>query len=668
MKNLSKTQKAIYYNESLHIFWGLLKRLRNIRNKMYRFYFVIIRRNIRRTVLKGNNETDSFQYILRKALGNFSTYNNININDKKLLISKADDIVDGYYNILGSGKVHLSPINWHQDFKSGFEWPKGKFYLKYKQVDLSNNADVKVPRELSRSHHLLYIGQAYLLTKNEKYTKEFISQIENWIDENPLMYSINWSCAMDVSIRAANWIFALNMFINSKMITEIFITKILCGLYEHGYFINRNLEKSYKISGNHYDADIAGLLIIGLLFKADIKGRQWFEFSKYALFNEIRTQVLPTGLCLDRSLNYNRLVTEFFSYSYFILVNNNYYIPPDIHYRIKSMFDFIESTTYIDGNIPNISDQDNGRYIPFGSVNKHRDASYLLAIATSFYNEPRYKSKSKITSDIFFLFGQKGVSDYNKVIDLPIKPSNCAFQDAGFFKIETNDVFLLITNGLSKYADNPFVGSSHMHADLLSFIIYKGQNELFIDPGTYVYTADQKMRNKFRSTPMHNTICIDNQSQFKMSSDNLFSFDSYADIEHIQWDVTIEKIIYMGKHNAYKWMIKDFLHTRIFDYNLETKKLAIVDKLEGQSDKVHNFKFYLHTNPKVKNEIINEKIVLKINKTKQAAIVFQDDKDGQIQILDSVCSNSYGNIQQNQKIEFSIHSKLPFKLVTIIEL
>ena len=65
-------------------------------------------------------------------------------------------------------------------------------------VDNSNNADVKVPRELSRSHHLLWLGQAYLLTKNEKYVNEFIFQIENWIDENPIMKSINWGCAMDV--------------------------------------------------------------------------------------------------------------------------------------------------------------------------------------------------------------------------------------------------------------------------------------------------------------------------------------------------------------------------------------------------------------------------------------------------------------------------------------
>jgi len=666
---LNKIKKAILYKEYSHIAWGIQKNFSKLSNRIRRFFLPSIIKKTTNRVSDLNCSKNNVQKHIYRILGDPTSFIEV-IKDIKNenIIQQADRIIASYYSILGSGETKLYPINWNIDFKSDYEWKPGKYYTNYTQVDLNNTADVKIPRELSRSHHFLILGQAYLLTNDEKYTEEFIKQIESWLAQNPFLKSINWCVAMDVAIRSSNWVLALNMFIRSDLITDNFLNKILVSLYQHGYYININLEKSYQGSGNHYDSDIAGLLVLGLLFIKDSEAENWFEFSKYALFQEIRNQILPSGLSADRSLNYNRLVTELFFYSFLFLIKSNYYIPPDIHYRMKSMFDFIESTAYPDGSIPNISDQDNGRYLPFGSINRHRDISYLMAIALAFYKDPKYKAKSQLTADTYFLLGQKGINDYKNVPKLPIHQKSCSFSDVGFFKFETPDVFLLINNGLSKYIDNPFVGSSHMHADLLSFVLYKKGIELFIDPGTYTYSSDYQKRNKFRSTLMHNTICIDNQSQFIISSKNLFSFDSAADIEHIEWKVTDESILYGGRHNAYHWMIKKFSHMRSFNFILKTKKLIILDKLEGESDQIHNIKFYLHTHPKVKNEIFNDNIVCKVDEIKQASVIFKDAKNGQIKISDSICSNSYGTLVKNQRIEFSINSTLPLELLTTIEL
>jgi hypothetical protein len=35
------------------------------------------------------------------------------------------------FDYLGSGLVEVHPIDWHSDFKTGFRWQQGKFYLKY---------------------------------------------------------------------------------------------------------------------------------------------------------------------------------------------------------------------------------------------------------------------------------------------------------------------------------------------------------------------------------------------------------------------------------------------------------------------------------------------------------------------------------------------------------
>lgn len=47
--------------------------------------------------------------------------------------------------------------------------------------------------------------------------------------------------------------------------------------------------------------------------------------------------------------------------------------------------------------------------------------------------------------------------------------------------------------------------------------------EIFIDPGTYVYNSNYEMRNKFRSTCMHNTVQIENEEQNLIDFDNLFA-------------------------------------------------------------------------------------------------------------------------------------------------
>ena len=124
----------------------------------------------------------------------------------------------GYITLLGSGDVELNPIDWHTDFKTGFKWSPGTFYKKYMQEDIDTDSDVKVPRELSRAHHLLKLGLAYRLTNDQKYADVCVAQMKNWIDENPLMYSINWGCTMDVAIRAVNWIWTLGLIYRLKRI------------------------------------------------------------------------------------------------------------------------------------------------------------------------------------------------------------------------------------------------------------------------------------------------------------------------------------------------------------------------------------------------------------------------------------------------------------------
>ena len=151
-----------------------------------------------------------------------------------------------------------------------------------------------MPRELSRSHHLLHVALAYNLTKREEFADFLITQIINWIDENPLMYSINWGCAMDVSIRAVNWIWCLGLLSDydwGKYDKEL--SQIEESLFQHGWFIFRNLEGSiFNYTNNHYISNLSGLIFLGQLFNSTRDGKKWLDYGRSSFYREIRIQII----------------------------------------------------------------------------------------------------------------------------------------------------------------------------------------------------------------------------------------------------------------------------------------------------------------------------------------------------------------------------------------
>ncbi|MEX2089422.1 MAG: hypothetical protein WEB62_06590, partial [Bacteroidota bacterium] len=70
------------------------------------------------------------------------------------ILAEAQDVLENRFETLGSGKVDLGAnINWHQDFKSGKEWPVRHLTVD-EILDLGNPSDIKVPWELSRFHQV----------------------------------------------------------------------------------------------------------------------------------------------------------------------------------------------------------------------------------------------------------------------------------------------------------------------------------------------------------------------------------------------------------------------------------------------------------------------------------------------------------------------------------
>lgn len=619
-------------------------------------------------IIKKINKVE-FENRLNFILGDYKSFSTLNTTKYEIdeIIDCANQSLRHEFDYLGSGKVNLDPINWHVDFKSGYTWGKGIFYKKYKLVDSSNNADVKVPWELSRCHHLLWLGQAYLLTNEDKYAKEIIYQINWWIDENPLMYSINWTCAMDVSIRATNWIYALNMVRNSKHATIGFYKKIYKSLFEHGWFIYNNLEKWYPYSANHYAANISGLLFLSQLFQTSSFGKKWYRFALNEYFLEVRLQVLPSGVHFERSISYHRLMTELFGYSFLLLLRIKEDVPIDIIFRIKSMFTFIDNYTKPNGLAPLIGDNDDGRFLPFvrRNFNDHR---YLLALSNYIFNqELKNTENTSFTSDVYLLIpNDYSVNSSKTTYSSSAKLSD--YRDAGFVIVSSSEFYLFFTNSsLSGYPSldrKKFI--THTHSDMMSFVFSIRDEDIFIDPGTYVYSASLEMRNYFRSTQMHNTASVNHLNHISISEKNYFLVNGFTEPDQISICNDSETFTVSSQK---RWIIDGVnLINHFRQLIVNNSSFSIVDEFILTEKEECVIQIYFHLALGVDSEIDKYSNTIKLTTLSGRILTmkFASEKPLDIKILKDNYSPSYGVLDFSKTIQVNIKTSSSIGLKTNI--
>jgi len=565
--------------------------------------------------------------------------------------------------LLGSGPMVIEPMRWNEDFIHNYTWINNRYYTKYKIVDLNETRDVKVPWDLSRCQHFLILAEAFRITKDIQYAEKILIQIEHWLDNNPYLYSVNWTSAMDVAIRASNWICSIGLICNHININNKLAARIFKSLHEHGAYIYNNLEKYFPYSGNHYASNIAGLILISTIFLDTKNGKTWFNFAKQELFQEIRTQVLSSGVHFEKSIGYHRLVTEFFLYSILHLKKIGEEIPGDIDERLKNMLLFILAYTKKDNSTPSIGDQDDGRFLPF-SLCRINDHTYLLGLGYHIYKDVRfeqYKSFGKLER---LFFGLKEVSS-NDCIQLSEKLV-LNFCDAGYAFIKDNSFYLAFTNlGPDKFSDSKSIGktSSHIHSDLLSFELTFNNTHFIVDPGSYVYTSNPKERNEFRSTAMHNTVCIDKENHHIYSSKNLFKVVNIGLPSKIVDLSNNNTIRLQSEHYAYNRLTDKVIHKRKIEYSRSTKTLLLTDFLLGKNK--HLAQWFFHFGYELTVELVNKNSVSVSDKNNEMIIKFDLDKIS-LFVEHSYISPSYGIKLPSKKLIAEYNGNFPVRLKTII--
>ena len=564
-----------------------------------------------------------------------------NTNIRENILKEAKQILEHKFDLLGSGEVDLGEkIKWNEDFKSGFIW-KNQFYKDIKIVDLNNNADVKVPWELSRFQHLFTLGKAYWITNDKKYYLECKKEIEDWIAENPIYMSVNWTCAMDVAIRAVNWIFFYWHFKDLIDNDKEFLNKFNNSLCNHGKFIYLNLEKGLGLANNHYLSDLVGLFYLGIYFN-ELKNnevKRWLDFSKKELEKEMFVQNNKDGSNYESSTSYHRLVTELMFFPMILGEKNKIKFSQEYKKRLEKMFEFLAKIIKPNGKIPMIGDVDNGRLIIFSNYSSWEvnDVRELLSLGGEYFNSFLLKSSGAIKKeDKLWIFNSLG-DEEEKYYKESVK-----FDDGGYYILRNNDIYCFIRCGELSCRGQ----GGHSHNDQLSFELNIGGEDFIVDTGTGVYTADKNMRNLFRSTRLQNTVYIEGHEQNSFEKNNLFEMREETFAKCIKFEDTY----FEGYHQGYLKKLNT-IHKRII--KLKDKSIKIEDFIVGLVGIV-----CLNLYPEVRIIEIENGIKL----IKNDIEIFLECSNKSLKIIESKFSNKYGNIEKNKRIEVEFREKGTIKV------
>jgi len=532
-------------------------------------------------------------------------------------IESANAICDHRINLFGGTFYVGKDIDWHRDVISGHRWPL-KFSSDIEIINLDDHSDVKYPWELNRFFHAVVLGEAYWLTEDEKYAREFVSQLRSWTGANPLSRGINWSCAMEVAIRAVNLIWSYCFFADSSTMTTSVHSLFFNLIISHGRFIRQNLENVSSIQGNHYIANLVGLLYIACFLPTTRLSRRWKSLAIKELRRAMGEQVNVDGTTFEASIPYHGFVAEMFFHAAFLLTRiaeAESVEDSDLTRRqrcadilgdeyvasLERMCEFIVAYIRPDGQSPQIGDNDDSRLVRFsGNRGVGVDHRHVLATSANFFGREDFRSVSGYgCEESIWLWGYCGVLPSIR----ESKSFSRAFNDGGFHIIRDGHDYLIV-----HCADLGTAGKgTHSHNDSLSFELCMDGLPFIIDPGSYAYSRDPQLRNHFRSTRAHNTIFIDHQEQNNFDPRDLFRLRPNSKSKVIEWKTDADSDVFAGECTVHARRGTDIVHRRRICFDKKTHEWEIRDTVSG--DGVHSLEWNFHAADGVKIHLQEGKIL-----------------------------------------------------------
>ena len=332
--------------------------------------------------------------------------------------------------------------------------------------------------QLNRMGFWTSMSQTYWHTGDEKYAKEWVFQLTDWVKKNPLDKDHDYAWrSIEAGIRGHQWTYIFQHFIDSPEFTPEFLITFLNCCHQHASY----LMTKYSAKSNWGLMEAEGMAFIAILFPEFKDAEKWKTEAIRRLNIEIDNQVYPDGHQRELAIGYHVGCIGWFDRTLDLARMNGMEdaFPESYRVTIEKMCEVPMKLGMPDGANTQFGDSWKG------SLGANWGSLKLWAAK---YDRPD------------FLY----VATEGKEGEKP-KETAFAYKESGLYSMRSgwdkNAVCLVLKCGPD--------GGGHSQPDNGTFELYAGGRHLMPDSGCYIYSGDPQNRNWFRQTKVHQTLTLD---------------------------------------------------------------------------------------------------------------------------------------------------------------
>lgn len=413
-------------------------------------------------------------------------------------------VLDGRCDVLGYRDLRVGhPPRWHTDPVHQRSAPL-RFWADIPYLD-PEIGDHKIVWEINRHQHWLTLGRAYWLTGEGRFREGFLAQVTDWIAKNPPLTGINWASMLELAFRTLSWTWAVEFFVEGPGTDQTpWLVDVLLALDRQLDHIARNLSV-YFSPNTHLTGEALALYGVSLAFPELSRSPARIELGRTILLREAGRQILNDGGHAERSPHYHRYSTDFYLLALLVARAAGDPAAVDLERAVRAQTRYLRVVADDRGRLPLIGDDDGGQLFAFGS--RPADASSTLNAAAAALDDPTLAIGPPARETLWILG-----SDHTAPVRAGTVSGEPPAWPAGAQLLSESGYFVTRLAGSHVIFDvgpHGFLNGGHAHADALSVVATIDGDPVLIDPGTATYTMDARMRDGFRSAPMHNTLTLD---------------------------------------------------------------------------------------------------------------------------------------------------------------
>ena len=494
------------------------------------------------------------------------------------LRASVDALLDGRFSAHGvawpkrDARDLFPPELWRLDPITGRLWSGQDTYcfdVRYR--DERELGDVKYVWDLNRLQFLQPLAAAVALWADRRALAAVEGAIASWVRANPPYRGLCWGSGIELALRAVTLAFVVTLC--GEALDPQVRGQVASVLAAHQYWLRR-YPSLYSSANNHLVSEALGEFVIACLMPDGVHSREIEAHAREVLEREIALQILPDGTPAEQSPSYGGFTVEMVLVADLLARAFGRPLAPIVAERTGAYAAFVGTLSGGSGRVPNIGDDDEGRVITLCAA---REMAYPVSIARAVAGHqgvapPVARSRDEAElRDAFF-----AVAAPERVPDDGV---HC-FRAGGCTVVRQTRagrrMHVTVDHGPLGYLSI----AAHGHADANAVTLSLDDEEIFVDPGTFLYHSGGAWRDWFRGTGAHNTLRLSGVDQSLIAGAFNWSHKARASLESLDdaadWSLAV-------RHDGYRKRFGVEHHRRV---SATRAGLVIEDRLVGEPCRV----------------------------------------------------------------------------------